>query len=90
MFGKYILTAVLSNNNGIVHDQLLDTICYLGYFVPGERGWFLSNTESDSVPHRIHTSKVRNVSVSSDTVAVTTENSKYIFKKVGTTVEPED
>lgn len=68
-------------------NALKDKVCYLAYFTPGERGWFLcecGNPLADPV-HRIHTSEVVNVEYeksSKHKVIVTTRNSKYVFEVI--------
>ena len=80
---KYRLTNIITEIYNPIHENVLNTICYLAYFNIGERGWFLYRTNDwfDSV-NRIHTSVVKDVEYTDNQVVVTTNNSKYVFELI--------
>ena len=81
---KYRLTNIDSKHSNTTHSEILGKVCYLAYFKPGERGWFLCDTESSYDPvHRIHTSEITKVVVTRGLqVIVYTQNTKYVFDAI--------
>lgn len=66
-----------------IHEEILNTTCYLAYLNPGERGWFLSETEDMfGGVHRIHTSIIKSVEYNDTEIIVQTENTAYIFEEI--------
>lgn len=85
---KYILEKIEEfNGHNDIYDDMQGSVCYLAYFNVGERGWFLQETGFD-MAHRIHTSIVKgityyqNAELSSNYIAVETNNTKLIFREI--------
>lgn len=71
------------NRHNPIYDDMEGCICYPVYFNIGERGWFLHETDDwFDLPHRVHTSKVKNVEYFNGTIIVETKNTKFIFIEV--------
>lgn len=79
---KYILTKIEEfNRHNPIYNDVEGSVCYLVYLNPGERGWFLyENNELYNLPHRIHTSVIKNVEYLDDRVIVETQNTRLIFE----------
>lgn len=69
-----------------IYDNMEGALCYLAYFKKGERGLFLYQVLDldwfDAFPHRVHTSIVKDVEYTDDTVIVTTMNTRFTFKLI--------
>lgn len=87
---KYILEKIEEfNGHNYIYDNMEGCVCYPAYFNVGERGWFLIEPAfSFDTVHRIHTSVVKSVNyyqnaqLSSDYIAVETQNTRYIFRLI--------
>ena len=81
---KYCLTQIIElRNPNPMHEEILDTTCYLAYLNPGERGWFLCDMDDMfGGVHRIHTSVIKDVEYKDDNVVVSTQNTRYTFKEI--------
>lgn len=70
------------NRPNYIYLEMEGRLCYLVYFNVGERGWFLYETGDmfDDIPHRVHTSTVKNVEYTrGNQVIVTTQNTRFTF-----------
>lgn len=66
-----------------MHEEILNTTCYLAYLNQGERGWFLCDmNDMFGGIHRIHTSIIKSVEYNDTEIVVTTENTVYIFTEI--------
>ena len=70
--------------HNFMYDDMEGVICYLAYLKPGERGWYLYQTDASrewygDSPHRVHTSIIKDVEYTDDCVIVTTENTRLTF-----------
>lgn len=81
---KYRLVNIIEYNRpNHIYLEMKDRVCYLAYFNPGERGWFLYETsELFEQAHRVHTSIVKEVQYLDDLVVVTTQNTRLTFEVV--------
>lgn len=83
---KYTLDKVEEfGQHNCMYDSVEGSLCYLAYLHVGERGWFLfyrPDIFRSGVPHRVHTSTVKDVEYFDDRVIVTTQNTKFIFKVI--------
>lgn len=84
---KYYLDKVEEFNiHNPMYEGIEGSVCYLAYLKVGERGWFLyqRNTQfGDNIPHRVHTTRIREVEYKDDLVIVTTRNTRFTFRMVG-------
>lgn len=83
---KYIFEKIeeFNGHNRVYEDMPHRCVCYLAYLNEGERGWFMYETGLRyDVPHRIHTSIIKNVEYRDGLVIVTTQNTRLTFKEVG-------
>ena len=82
---KYILEDITEfNGHNPIYDDIEGCICYLAYLKVGERGWFMWETgDLFDIPHRIHTSEIKDVEYTDERVIVTTRNTKLTFKEAG-------
>ena len=83
---KYIIEKIEEfNKHNYIYDYLEGSICHPAYFNVGERGWFLYIEDFgwSEYAHRIHTSVVKSVDYTDDTIIVVTENTKFTFRLVG-------
>lgn len=67
-----------------LYDDIDGNVCYLAYFNVGERGWFLYEADDViSIPHRIHTSIVKDVKYDrGNQMIVTTQNTQFTFSPI--------
>ena len=71
------------NHHNPIYEGMEGRICYPAYLKVGERGWLLYENEVDDwmpvvVPHRLHTSIIKNVEVTrGNQIIVTTENTRF-------------
>lgn len=70
------------NGHNHIYDGMEGRICYPAYLKVGERGWLLYENEVDDwmmrvVPHRLHTSIIKNVEYKYKHLIVTTENTRF-------------
>lgn len=81
---KYILTKIEEfNRHNPLYDDVEGSTCYLVYFNPGERGWFLWESDIQfDYPHRVHTSIVKDVSYGERQVIVETQNTRFTFEEI--------
>lgn len=75
------------NHHNPIYDGMEGRICYPAYLKVGERGWLLYENEVDDwmpviVPHRIHTSTIKNVEYKYKHLIVTTENTRFTLRVV--------
>ena len=70
------------NKHNPIYENMDGATCYLAYLNVGDRGWFLFE-DSWGLPHRIHTSTVRDVVYTDGQVLVTTMNTKFTFTVIG-------
>lgn len=72
------------NKHNYIYDDLEGSICYPAYFNVGKRGWFLYIEDCDwyEYAHRIHTSIIKNVEYTDDTIIVETQNTRFTFRLV--------
>ena len=86
---KYRLIKIekLNSKYNPLHENIDGKVCYPAYFIAGERGWFLCDTEDLFNPvHRVHTSIVQKVEYTpDDQIIVMTSNTKYVFELIKTT-----
>ena len=62
------------------------SLCYLAYLPVGGRGWFLyhrADVFRSDIPHRVHTSIIKDVEYTDKQVIVTTQNTRFIFNVIG-------
>jgi hypothetical protein len=69
------------NGHNSIYAIIMGGVCYLAYFNVGERGLFLCDTgDYSGIPHRIHTSIVKDVKYTrGNQVIVTTQNTELTF-----------
>ena len=81
---KYIFASYEElNKHNFLYEDLVGCVCYLAYLKPGERGWYLYERPDDIVPHRVHTSIVKDVKYADNgDIIVTTENTRFTFTEV--------
>lgn len=80
---KYKLIRIETMKHNDIHDFIKNKVCYLAYLNPGERGWFLCDTEDFYNPvHRVHTSIIKSVDFDGPHVVVKTENTEYTFELI--------
>ena len=84
MYNKKYKLVDINEFNG--HNPLYDnvgegSVCYLVYLNPGERGWWMFiDNDRFGIPHRVHTSIVKDVQYVDNHVVVITENTKLMFR----------
>lgn len=82
---KYIIEKIEElNKPNFIYEGIEGSICYPAYFNVGERGWFLYIEDSgwSEYAHRIHTSVVKSIDYTDDTIIVVTENTRFTFRLV--------
>lgn len=79
---KYRIAKIVEfGRHNPVYDEIeIGDVCYLAYLKPGERGWFLYETEPGVWVHRVHTSIIQNVKYGYTEVIVETEHTRFVFE----------
>ena len=72
------------NGHNPIYDGMEGRVCYPAYLKVGERGWLLYENEVDDwlpvmIPHRLHTSVIKNVIYNDDSIIVATENTILVL-----------
>ena len=83
---KYILEKIEEfHRHNHLYDDMEGCLCYPVYFNVRERGWFLYHQKdywNDLTPHRVHTSVIKDVQYTDDTIVVTTMNTRFTFRLI--------
>lgn len=79
---KYVLANIEEfHRYNLLYEDIKGCTCYLAYFNPGERGWFLYEEKYGSAfPHRVHTTVIEDVQYLEDKVIVTSQNTRFTFE----------
>lgn len=82
---KYVIEQIEEfNRPNPLYLNIKGCVCYPVYLNPGERGWFLyEEYDWPFMPHRVHTSTVKDVDYSQENkIVVTTQNTRFTFSLI--------